>query len=123
MLLTATFAFAASFSAITQVFVLGLEELTHETFLDPEGRFHLAWRYNETSIDIEYTAATRGWMAFALSPNGGMNQSDVMIAWIDLNGETVIQVINYLAKKARSFFQSKDGLVCGKGMNEQIRGC
>ncbi|XP_055341552.1 DBH-like monooxygenase protein 1 homolog [Paramacrobiotus metropolitanus] len=59
------------------------QALRYSSYLDPERRFHLAWDYNATHIQLEYTAATRGWLALGISPNGGMNQSDVIFAWID----------------------------------------
>ncbi|GAU95213.1 hypothetical protein RvY_06869 [Ramazzottius varieornatus] len=59
-------------------------ELDHEVVLDPvEQSFFLSWGFNKTHIDFEITAKTLGWLAIGVSPNGGMNAADVLLAWVD----------------------------------------
>ncbi|GAU95210.1 hypothetical protein RvY_06866 [Ramazzottius varieornatus] len=66
--------------------------LNQETFLDPDQNFFLRWGYNSTHIDVEVTAQTLGWLSVAISPNGGMDTSDGMIAWVeDSTGEVTVQ--------------------------------
>lgn len=48
----------------------------------------LYWNYTNTSLTGEIYVKTTGWVSFGLSPNGGMNGSDVFVAWINSNGTT-----------------------------------
>ena len=75
--------------------------LDQETFLDPaEQNFHLRWGYNATHIDMEITARTTGWLSVAISPNGGMNQADGLLAWVDdATGKVIIQVRTRFTEK------------------------
>ncbi|GAU95204.1 hypothetical protein RvY_06862 [Ramazzottius varieornatus] len=58
--------------------------LDHEVLLDPvEQNFFLRWGFNTTHMDFEITAKTLGWLAVGISPNGGMNAADVLLAWVD----------------------------------------
>lgn len=48
--------------------------------------FTLKWRIfaNNTAIEFNVLARTRGWLAIGLSPDGGMSRgSDIMIGWLD----------------------------------------
>ncbi|OQV12673.1 putative DBH-like monooxygenase protein 1 [Hypsibius exemplaris] len=63
--------------------------LTHSTFLDGKRDFFLGWRFNATHMDVEITARTRGWIAVGISPNGQMDQSDVLLGWVDDNTNAV----------------------------------
>ena len=51
------------------------------------GNYYLLWNFTQTDILIEVHAKTTGWLGFGISPNGGMDGSDVVIAWIDSNGK------------------------------------
>lgn len=51
------------------------------------------WGVNSSHVEIELTFPTTGWMAFGLSPDGGMDDSDVLFGYVDdTNREAVIQV-------------------------------
>jgi hypothetical protein len=52
----------------------------------------MRWRLNETDVAIELQAKTMGWMAFGRSPNGQMDKSDILFAWVDPNGASYAQV-------------------------------
>lgn len=43
-------------------------------------------------LGIAVNVSTTGWVGFGISPNGQMPGSDVVIAWVDSNGETFLQV-------------------------------
>ncbi|GAU92099.1 hypothetical protein RvY_04227 [Ramazzottius varieornatus] len=50
------------------------------------------WGTNSTHIEVQLTYPTLGWMAFGLSPNGGMNNADVLWGYVnDTSNEVVIQ--------------------------------
>lgn len=45
--------------------------------------YHLYWNFTESDILFEVHVMTDGWVGFGLSPNGGMDGSDVIVTWID----------------------------------------
>ena len=53
-----------------------------------EGKFRLYWNTTDKDLIGEIHCQTNSWVAFGISPNGGMDNSDVFIAWIDQNGNT-----------------------------------
>ena len=53
------------------------------------GAYILYWNFTSTDILMEVHVKTTGWIGFGLSPNGGMDGADVIIAWIDKNGKGV----------------------------------
>ena len=55
----------------------------------------IQWGTNETHIEVQLSYPTLGWLALGLSPNGAMDQSDVLFGYVnDQTGEVVVQVIN-----------------------------
>lgn len=79
---------------------------THDAYLDSDKKFHLTWKYNETHIEVLVTVKTLGWFAFGLSPDGGMDSSDVMVCWVnDSTGEAIVQVS--CARSFNAFEQSR----------------
>ena len=50
--------------------------------------------YEEQSIQFAVRVKTTGWIGFGLSPNGQMPQSDVVIGWVDNNGQAMLQVMH-----------------------------
>lgn len=84
---------------VLSYFVTGLKanEWNHETWLDPHEKFHVKWTndYASKTITFFVEVKTRGWIGFGLSPNGGMKNSDIIIAWVDDNdGKTYFHVRN-----------------------------
>jgi hypothetical protein len=57
------------------------------------GFFHFHWNFSETDIIGEIHVKTEGWVGFGLSPNGKMDQSDVVIGWIDADKKVNFTVI------------------------------
>ena len=59
----------------------------YHLWLDPHQKFSLKWNVNteEESIIFLCEVQTRGWVGFGLSPNGGMKDSDIIIAWVNDN--------------------------------------
>jgi hypothetical protein len=51
-----------------------------------DGFFRFYWNFTSTDLIGEIHVRTTGWVGFGLSPNGGMDKSDVFIGWIDDNG-------------------------------------
>ncbi len=61
------------------------EHFTHHTFLDPRDKYFLQWKFDENRKEITFQVEveTLGWVGFGLSPSGGMQGSDIVIAWVD----------------------------------------
>jgi len=61
------------------------EYFTHDTFLDPRDKYFLQWKFDEDRKEITFQVQveTLGWVGFGLSPSGGMEGSDIVIAWVD----------------------------------------
>lgn len=100
----------------TDVYVNSLE-------LQPN-MYYMFWNYTSTDVLIELQVKTTGWIGFGLSPNGGMDGSDVIVAWLDktsgkanftdrhINGRRVLvdQVQNWFP----ILVTSRDGYVVAK---------
>ena len=52
------------------------------------GVYKLYWSANATAILAEVHVLTTGWLAFGISPSGGLSGADAMVAWIDSTGKT-----------------------------------
>ena len=99
--------------------------------LDSKSMIH--WNYTSTEIIIKLTIQTTGWVGFGLSPNGGMLNSDILLAWPnefrDAHVETTTQII-YDKKMnwQRLFYSQSSGattvifkrkiIICDKDSNE-----
>ncbi|OQV11713.1 putative DBH-like monooxygenase protein 1 [Hypsibius exemplaris] len=52
----------------------------------------IQWGTNESHIEVQLIYPTTGWMALGLTPNGGMDQSDVLFGYVgDKTGKLVVQ--------------------------------
>lgn len=49
--------------------------------------FILHWNFTKTELIGEIHVMTHGWIGFGITPNGGMDGSDVFVAWIQSNGQ------------------------------------
>lgn len=56
----------------------------NEATLSPSVMMH--WNYTSDEIIIRVMMKTSGWIGFGLSPNGGMLNSDILLAWPSSNG-------------------------------------
>ena len=85
----------------------------------------LYWNYNSTDITFEIHAKTTGWAGFGISPNGEMENSDVIVFWIDANGManfterntqagTVLPKVNTVQKWVPLLTMSRDGYLISK---------
>ena len=56
--------------------------------------YTLYWNYDltEKSISFAVRVRTEGWVGFGLSPTGQMPGSDVVIGWVDEQGNTSFHV-------------------------------
>ena len=70
---------------------------------DSEGSplYTLYWNFStsEQTITFAVKARTDGWVGFGVSPNGGMINSDVVIGWVNDEGQAFLHVslvIKYL---------------------------
>jgi hypothetical protein len=52
-----------------------------------DGIYRLYWNYTATDFIGEIHCKTSGWVGFGLSPNGGMDGSDVIVGWITADGK------------------------------------
>ena len=56
--------------------------------------YTLYWNFDleQQTIAFAVNVSTTGWVGFGLSPNGQMPQSDVVIGWVDNDGNTQFHV-------------------------------
>ncbi|OWA50096.1 hypothetical protein BV898_14622 [Hypsibius exemplaris] len=55
------------------------------------GSLDVAWGANDTHVEVELTYPTTGWLALGLSPDGGMDMSDVLFGYVNGDGTFVVQ--------------------------------
>ncbi len=62
--------------------------------LDQDGMYELFWSFDLDAETISFAVRvkTTGWVGFGLSPNGQMPGSDVVIGWVDSEGEKFFHV-------------------------------
>lgn len=66
-----------------------------------ENLYKLFWKTLENDeIQFELHCRTLGWIGFGLSPNGGMAGSDIMIGWVDSNGNGHLKDTHAISKSA-----------------------
>ena len=79
-------------------FVAGGHDLSEEyrfsTTLDRDGAYTLHWSFDlqRKTIAFAVNVSTTGWVGFGLSPTGNMPGSDVVIGWVDQNGQVNFHV-------------------------------
>ena len=56
--------------------------------------YTLYWNFDtaEQTITFAVKARTNGWVGFGISPNGGMVNSDVVIGWVNDEGQAFLDV-------------------------------
>ena len=59
---------------------------------DPLYTLHWNFSATEETITFGVNVSTNGWVGFGISPNGGMANSDVVIGWVNDNGEVFFHV-------------------------------
>ena len=68
------------------------EEYRFSAILDEGYTLHWNFDLDEQTIAFAVNVSTTGWVGFGLSPNGQMPQSDVVIGWVDSDGNTQFHV-------------------------------
>lgn len=57
------------------------------------GDFHVKWNSNNKEwLTMEMSTNTNGYVAVGFSPNGGMKDADIVLGWVDRNGEPHLKV-------------------------------
>ena len=63
---------------------------------DPSGNplYTLYWNFStvEQTITFAVSVRTNGWVGLGISPTGGMINSDVVIGWVNEDGEAFLHV-------------------------------
>ena len=60
------------------------DEFDYASDLEEQQRFRLYWSNLEDDvIELGIEAESTGWIAVGISPNGGMVNSDIILAWVD----------------------------------------
>ncbi len=72
----------------------------HIILVEPD-IYILYWNYTNEDILFETHVKNNGWSAFGLSPNGGMDNSDVAVTWLNDNG-----TINFSDRHISGIFKS-----------------
>ena len=68
------------------------EEYRFSAILDDGYKLHWNFDLEQQKIAFAVNVSTTGWVGFGLSPNGQMPQSDVVIGWVDNNGNIQFHV-------------------------------
>ena len=70
------------------------EEYRFSATLDANGAYKLHWSFDleAKTISFAVNVSTTGWVGFGLSPNGQMPRSDVVIGWVEDDGQVEFQV-------------------------------
>ena len=70
------------------------KEYRFQRVLDSEESYVLYWSFDLEAGTIAFAVnvSTTGWVGFGLSPNGQMPLSDVVIGWVDDNGQPQFHV-------------------------------
>ena len=68
------------------------EEYRFSAILDDGYTLHWNFDMEQQTIAFAVNVSTTGWVGFGLSPNGQMPQSDVVIGWVDNDGNTQFHV-------------------------------
>ena len=90
--------FFASLLLVCLHFVAGGHDLSQEyqfsTVLDSDGAYALHWSFDlqRKTIAFAVNVSTTGWVGFGLSLTGNMPGSDVIIGWVDRNGQVMFHV-------------------------------
>ena len=57
--------------------------------------FKVHWTYTNETITFKIEVNANGWVSFGFSPNGGMYNSDLMMAWTAPNGTVMFKDIHF----------------------------
>ncbi|CAF0944282.1 unnamed protein product [Brachionus calyciflorus] len=82
------------------------------------GVYKLFWNYTDKDLIAEIHCKTNGWVGFGLSPNGGMDKSDVIIGWIS-NGQ-VNFTDRHIVQKQVLIDQKQDWILLGSSEKNGI---
>ena len=50
--------------------------------LKPDNAYTVFWKFDDESITFELHVRTQGWVGFGISPDGGMEEADIIIGWV-----------------------------------------
>ncbi len=56
------------------------------------GSYRLHWSVEGQSIRFAVNVSTTGWVGLGLSPTGGMRNSDIVIGWVNDQGQAFLHV-------------------------------
>ncbi|KAJ8300645.1 hypothetical protein KUTeg_022164 [Tegillarca granosa] len=91
------------------------ENYTNKVILDRDGLFTMHWLTNNTHIIIKLLVKTNGYIGFGISPNGKMYPSDVVIGWVNDNGQAHLKDYHTIGHTAPVLDKSQDWtLIYGK---------
>lgn len=67
---------------------------TNSAVMDRAFKYMLYWKLQPETSSIAFAVyvQTKGWFGLGLSPNGGMGGSDIVIGWVDANGQPTLSV-------------------------------
>ena len=82
-----------------------LEDREYQFSVNLDDGYKLHWNFDleQQTIAFAVNVSTTGWVGFGLSPNGQMPQSDVVIGWVDNDGNTQFHVSVHSMLHANSY--------------------
>ncbi|XP_069961322.1 DBH-like monooxygenase protein 1 [Cherax quadricarinatus] len=90
----------------------------HRVMMDQRGAYFMLWTPMNDKIVIEVQVATLGYVGLGFSPNGGMRGSDVVIGWVDDQGQLHFQDRYAFALLTPSIDASQDYRLLGGYQND-----
>ena len=69
------------------------DQFDHNTYVTPDENFLIYWTTDiiECKIEFGLVVETSGWAAIGISSTGGMSKSDMVVGYIDDNGDAVLE--------------------------------
>ena len=69
----------------------------HTVYMDYEKKYNLSWNFDEKEIVFETVVNTTGYVGFGLSPDGTMEDSDIVIGEVnDDHSSLEVSLLDYL---------------------------
>lgn len=90
----------------------------HRAVMDHRGAYVMLWTPFQDKIIIEVQVATLGYVGLGFSPTGGMKGADVVIGWVDAQGQLHFQDRYAFALLTPSIDESQDYNLLGGYQND-----
>ncbi|XP_018017865.1 DBH-like monooxygenase protein 1, partial [Hyalella azteca] len=63
------------------------QHFRHQVQLDKYGNFVMKWNPDKDHVEIQVEVRTQGYVGIGFSPSGGMRGADIILGWVDDDGQ------------------------------------